>query len=103
MNAYAEINLLKARAGEIGVRLELLERRIRELQGPVGSQGYRAVVDSSSCVGCGTCEKVCPVNAIKVHETAVVDGKRCIGCGRCVEQCPRGAVMLRNVSKKQGT
>jgi len=98
MNSNAEIDLLKAGAGEIAARLELLERRIRELQGPVGSQGYTAVVDAGSCAGCGICEKVCPVHAIKVYETAVVDGKRCIGCGRCVEQCPRGAVMLRKVS-----
>jgi ferredoxin len=101
MNSKAEMDLLKARAREIGARLEVLERRIREIQRPVGRQQYIAVVDPDTCIGCGICEKVCPVGAIVVKEIAAVDGKRCIGCGRCVEECPRGAVMLRKVGDKQ--
>lgn len=43
-----------------------------------------AVVDLEKCVGCKTCEKVCPVLAIKVvDKKAVVDVPNCTGCSGC--------------------
>ena len=52
-------------------------------------------VDLEKCTGCGTCEEVCPVEAIKVEDgKAKVDEEECVECGTCVEECPEGALSL---------
>lgn len=54
-----------------------------------------AVVDPEKCRGCKTCERVCPVLAVKVtNKTAVVDGERCRGCANCEQRCPDLAVAM---------
>ena len=47
-----------------------------------------AVVNSELCVACGSCQKVCPMGAIRVYKGlyAITDGARCIGCGRCAKE-----------------
>lgn len=49
-----------------------------------------------SCLGGGTCEKVCPEGAIHVDENRVahVDRERCTGCGVCVHSCPQTIITL---------
>lgn len=58
---------------------------------------YVACVEDDDCIGCGTCEDRCPVNAITlVDEVAQVDADRCIGCGVCTPTCSGdGAILLR--------
>ena len=57
---------------------------------------YRAAVDRKSCVACGCCVKVCPLQAIKVVNgvSAYVDLQKCVGCGRCVSECPASIIEL---------
>ncbi len=52
---------------------------------------FEAVVDTEQCVGCKTCEKVCPMDAISVGENkkAVVNYTRCVGCGICIIKCDK--------------
>lgn len=51
-------------------------------------------VNSSLCIGCGTCLEWCPVQAISFDEEgrAVISSERCIGCGECRVTCPEGAI-----------
>ena len=48
---------------------------------------------SRSCTGCGACDAICPVSAIKMQlnddgfYAPVVDIDRCIDCGRCQKVC----------------
>ena len=47
------------------------------------------------CLGFGTCQQVCPENAISVKNgVAVVNSLKCVGCGLCAKACPRGLIEL---------
>ncbi|KUK01591.1 MAG: glutamate synthase-related protein [Methanobacteriales archaeon] len=48
-----------------------------------------AAATQGLCVFCGTCEMVCPVDAIKVVDNyPEIDKKKCIMCGSCLAACP---------------
>lgn len=53
---------------------------------------------NSQCVGCGTCEKVCPLNNIKMVNKKPYWGKDCSACLACFHWCPKksisGGIML---------
>jgi pyruvate formate lyase activating enzyme len=47
------------------------------------------------CIGCKTCLKVCPENALAFTAAGNrIDRKLCTGCGLCGEECPAGALEL---------
>ena len=49
----------------------------------------------SNCLKCGTCTKVCPTGAIKIHENNFrIDLKKCIFCGNCSFYCPKGSIKM---------
>jgi Na+-translocating ferredoxin:NAD+ oxidoreductase RNF subunit RnfB len=42
-----------------------------------------------ACISCKKCEKICPVQAIKVpNNLAEIDYAKCVSCGKCVDVCP---------------
>lgn len=44
------------------------------------------------CISCGTCEPVCPVEAISPGEIYWIDPDTCIACGSCAAVCPNDAI-----------
>ncbi len=51
-----------------------------------------AYVISDSCVACGTCAPVCPVEAISEGDIYSIDPEKCIECGSCAEVCPTESI-----------
>lgn len=48
------------------------------------------------CMGCHTCLKVYPNNAITLQSDGIkIDGKLCNFCGKCVEECPMNALEIK--------
>ena len=51
-------------------------------------------VDEDKCIGCGKCEKLCPMNNIKIVDKKVVQNNQCTMCYRCINNCPKQAMTL---------
>ena len=57
-------------------------------------QDYKHSVslDESKCVGCTTCLKRCPTEAIRIRDgKASIRSSKCIDCGECIKVCPHKA------------
>jgi len=57
-------------------------------------EGVEVTIDSTACVGCGECQKVCFVDAIEIVDSKARITDQCRGCGRCIEVCPNHAVRI---------
>ena len=46
-----------------------------------------------NCVGCGACEKICPVKAVSIkNKKSYIDSTKCIGCASCIAACQYNAI-----------
>ena len=50
---------------------------------------FQMRLDESRCVGCGRCERSCPM---AVEVTRDINSPECIRCGKCRSVCPTGAI-----------
>ena len=53
----------------------------------------------NNCNGCKTCEKVCPVDNIKVDKKPVFN-TNCQHCLSCIHNCPKGAISIKKEKNK---
>ena len=53
---------------------------------------HSVVLDEDRCVGCTSCLKICPTEAIRLRDgKARIIGEKCIDCGECITVCPNHA------------
>lgn len=106
-----------AKVGSImGVEAEVMQKMVARVlcQGDcdqaIDKYRYRGIADcvaasmladgqkgcSYGCLGLGTCERVCPFDAIHVNQKgiAVVDKEKCTACNKCVVACPKNVIEL---------
>ncbi len=56
-----------------------------------------------SCIGCGLCEKKCPVKAIRMQDGKPVWVKeKCVMCAGCLHRCPKFAIQYENKTQHHG-
>lgn len=72
------------------------EAHIRDKKCPAGhcKALLNYIIESSKCIGCGACAKVCPTDAIsgKIKEPFLIDQDKCIKCGACMARCKFNAI-----------
>ena len=77
-------------------------------KGKLFSEGPRSQhphIDTSHCIGCGTCTTVCPegdVLAMLGGKAVIVNGYKCIGHSLCAEACPVGAITMVMATPSMG-
>jgi len=63
-------------------------------------------VDTSTCIGCGICESLCPYSAIRMikvgkRKKAETISASCKGCGICAAHCPSLSISMGGFTNEQ--
>lgn len=66
---------------------------------PIETSNYLPSLNEETCIGCGKCERVCPIDVIEMKSDTskslpAIDKDICLGCGVCVRSCPKQSLML---------
>lgn len=51
-------------------------------------------INTEKCVGCGNCEKLCPMKNIHIAGGKAAAGDKCTMCYRCFSECPQKAITI---------
>ena len=54
---------------------------------------------TDSCIGCGKCAKLCPLNNIEIVDKKPVWGKKCTHCMACISNCPVNSIEYGNITQ----
>ena len=76
-----------------------LNKRLMHVKDIFSTQSEYFTTDA--CDHCGICEKLCPVQNIKVTSDSVTFGDNCQQCMACIQWCPKRAIFHPNVDLKR--
>ena len=60
---------------------------------------YHMECNKKTCVSCGKCHNICPMDVDSVKNP---NSAECIRCGKCVASCPKESLALKFVYGKKG-
>ena len=82
-------------AEEIVCNVALAENRCSEEMLSSVQRQSRALHVAEWCIGCGTCERRCQAQAIRVvNGKAIPDLDKCVLCGYCAGSCPEFCIKV---------
>jgi uncharacterized Fe-S center protein len=58
---------------------------------------------NEKCEQCGTCAKVCPMDAINPNDSSDIDIEKCISCCACIKNCPKNARTVKESKVKEAS
>ena len=60
---------------------------------------YNVEVDAESCIGCGECVEICPVDVFELEDEKSVptNEEECLGCESCLEVCEEDAITVTEI------
>lgn len=79
------LNVFYHMAGLFGQRLWFYNKTTGYSKGPK---------ISDACVGCGMCERVCPMGNLAIKDGRAINSGKCAMCYRCISGCPKQAITL---------
>ena len=56
---------------------------------------------TDACIGCGKCEKLCPLSNIRLEEKKPVWSNQCTHCMTCIGNCPADAIEYGTISQQK--
>lgn len=77
----------------------LSDRVHQKLYAVFFDNAYKKFTLENHCIGCGICQKICPVNNISIQDKSPQWGMNCEACHACVHICPKNAI---NLGKSKG-
>ncbi len=81
---------------KLGNMLGNLQRK--HVEGLIRKINRNLYVESSACIHCNKCVKLCPVENITDVNNKIIINDKCVGCMRCYHFCPTKAINITEAS-----
>jgi len=76
----------------IGIFMRFIQKII--FFGKTGYYMKMPNVNVESCIGCGLCVNLCPMNNLEIKNKKVISANKCTLCYRCIGRCPKKALTI---------
>ena len=73
----------------------------RHIDKAINSVSKELKVDTTRCIKCGKCQRICPMQNIEMYQDTYRFGYKCTLCLRCYSQCPASAILIGEGTKNE--